>query len=108
MSISLTTHLGAVIAGECPEPYEESWDTFDAVNLPMTGFTCQAKWKVDGGAQVVRAGSVNAATSTTTIVWQASDHAAAGLMAGEVIVTDGTSTYKRGFARVVLSPRGGA
>lgn len=108
MSTSLATHLGAVIAGEVPEPYEESWDTFDAENLPMTGFTCTAKWKVDGGTQVVRSGSVNSSTSTTTIIWQAGDYGVAGFMTGEVIVTDGTSVYKRGFDRVILTPRGGA
>jgi hypothetical protein len=108
LTTSTFTPLGAVVAGEIPEPYEESWDTADGDNLTLSGFTCEAKWKVDGGTQVTRAGSVNTSTSTTTVVWQAADHAAAGLMAGEVAVTDGTNTYKRSFQRVILPARGGA
>lgn len=106
MSSSFTA-LGAVVQGEVPEDYEESWDTVDGDNLPLGGFTCEAKWRVNGGTQVTRAGSVTTGTSTTTIEWEDGDYDDAGIMAGEVVVTDGTNTYKRSFQRVILPARGG-
>lgn len=99
--------LHPTVQGETPEPWVEAWDDADGTNLPLAGFTGQAKWKVDGGAQVVRALSVDTAASTTTLTWAAGDHTTAGLMAGELIVTDGTNTYKRTFQRVILPARGG-
>jgi hypothetical protein len=105
--VSTYTSLEARTVGEIPVPYREAWDDGDGVNLSLTGFTCTAKWRVNGGTQVTRSGSVDTATSTTTIVWQSGDLSEAGLMAGEVIVTDGTYTHKRPFQRVILPARGG-
>lgn len=107
MTTTTFTTLGFAVAGETPEPWVEAWDDADGANLPLTGFTGTARWKVDGGAQVTRSVTVDTTASTTTLVWQAADHAAAGLMAGEVAVTDGANTYKRSFQRVILPARGG-
>lgn len=108
MTTSTFTPLGAVVEGEVPEPWVESWDDNDGTNLPLSGFAATVKFKVNGGTQTSRAADVNSAVSTTTVTWAAGDHATSGLMAGEVVVTDGTNTYKRSFQRVILPARGGA
>jgi hypothetical protein len=105
--VSTYTTLEARTVGEIPVPYQEAWDDDDGANLSLVGFTCTANWKVNGGTQVVRSGSVDTATSTTTIVWEDGDLDESGIMAGEVIVTDGTYTHKRTFQRVILPARGG-
>lgn len=102
------TTLGAVVEGEVPEDYQESWDTADGDDLPFGGFAATVKFKVNDGTQVSRAVDIDAVTSMTTVAWQASDYVEAGIMAGEVTVTDGTNTYKRTFQRVILPARGGA
>jgi hypothetical protein len=107
MTTSTFTDLGSVTEGEVPEPWVESWDTYDGDNLPMSGMSATVKFKVNGGTQTSRSADVNTAVSTTTVTWLAADYDEAGLMAGEVIATDGTNTYKRSFQRVILPARGG-
>jgi hypothetical protein len=100
------TSLGPVVEDEIPEPWEEAWDDYDGINLPMTGYTGTVSFRLNGGTATSRAVDVNSTTSTTTVTWISGDHADAGLMAGEVTITDGTNTFKRAFQRVILPARG--
>lgn len=100
------TALEAATQGEIPPAYEQPWAEFDGVGLDLTDFTGQAKWKVNGGTQVVR--SVIVSGSQTVLTWAAGDHDTPGLLAGEVIVSGGGKVYKRTFVRVIKPARGGA
>lgn len=106
MSTSIRRALGPAIQGERMEPYEESWDDFDGVDLSLGGYTGSASWRVNGGTVVTRALTI--AGQRTTLAWLASDYAETGLLEGELSITDGGTNgpWKRGFARVILPARG--
>lgn len=106
MSTSTFTALGPAIQGERMEPWIASWDDYDGLDLSLGGFTGSASWRVNGGDLVTRTLIVGA--STTTLTWETSDYATAGLMAGELAVTNSSTLgpWKRAFQRVILPARG--
>lgn len=102
------TPLGPYVAGEVPEPWVHSFDDFDGVSLDLTGFTAQVSYRVDDSAQTVRTATiVDAAAGDVGVSWVTADFATAGLMHGELTVSDSTNRYARTFECVILSPRGG-
>lgn len=107
-STSPVTSLGAYIAGEIPEPWEHQFTDADGVAITITGWTVRVTYRVDGGTQVVRNGTVNnGAAGKAGYTWVAADIANAGYMTGELTVGNGTSRYARSFSMLIRAPKGG-
>jgi hypothetical protein len=103
--------LGPYTAGEIPENWVHAWDDIDGADIDLEGFAVDVYYKVNGGTQVqldTEASLFDADTGRTIVTWSASDFATAGLMAGELVVDNGTLKLAQAFQCVILPARGGS
>lgn len=108
-AVSVVT-IGPYTAGEIPETWVHAWDDAAGADIDLTGYTVDVYYRVDGGSQVVldsEASLFDPATGRTVVTWSAADFAAAGLMAGEVVVTGGGLRMAQTYQCVILPARGG-
>jgi len=102
------TELGPYVAGEIPEPWAHTFLDADGAALNLTGYTAKLTYRLDGGTQVVRnATMVSDVGGIAGYTWVAADFATSGLMAGELVVGNGSNRYARSFRCRVRDPLGG-
>lgn len=100
--------LGPYVGGERPEPWVHTFEDANGDPINISGWSVNVTWRVNGGDQVERAGSVvSGAAGTARHTWAAGDLDTAGIVAGEMTVTGGGLILARTFQAVVLPPRGG-
>lgn len=107
--MSLTTTLGPYTAGEIPEPWQHTFTDADGQAIDLTGYSVRLAYRLDGGDQVVRVGSLvsSGAGGVVLYAWVAADLATDGRMEGEMWVGNGTNRYARSFEMTIDPPRGG-
>jgi hypothetical protein len=106
----MTTELGPYVAGEVAEEWRHTFTDIDGTAIPITGYSVRVSYKLSGGTQVVRTGTlVDAANGVVGYQWVEADMATAGVMRGELTVGNGTTArYVEPFVALLRSPRGGA
>ena len=109
MTTSTYVTIGPYVAGECPENWVHAWDDSLGDDIDLEGFAVDVYYRVDGGTQVQiddEASLFDADTGRTIVTWSASDFATPGLMAGELVVDNGTLRLAQPFQCVILPARG--
>jgi hypothetical protein len=106
----MTTELGPYVAGEVPEAWRHTFTDSDGVAIAITGYSVRVSYKLSGGTQVVRTGTlVDAANGVAGYQWVEADMATAGVMRGEMTVGNATTVrYSEPFVALLRSPLGGA
>ena len=102
--------IGPYRAGEIPEQWVHAWDDALGEDIDLDGYTVDVYYRVNSGDQVVldtEASLFDADTGRTIVTWTAADFATPGIMAGELVVANGTVRLAQGFQCVILPPRGG-
>lgn len=107
MSATFET-LGPYLLGERPEPWTHQWLDANGDEIDITDWTVNVTWKINGGTQQERAGTiVSGPAGTARHTWQEGDLDDAGILAGEMTVSGDSVILARSFQAVILSPRGG-
>jgi hypothetical protein len=91
----MTTELGPYVAGEVPEAWRHTFTDSDGVAIAITGYSVRVSYKLSGGTQVVRTGTlVDAANGVAGYQWVEADMATAGVMRGEMTVGNAPSATR--------------
>jgi hypothetical protein len=102
--------LGPYTAGEIPENWVHAWDDAVGDDIDLDSYAVDVYYRVDGGTQVqldTEASLFDATTGRTIVTWSDTDFATAGIMAGELVVDNGTLRLAQPFQCVILPARGG-